>query len=54
MHEVTVTQKELRDEVDGDLSRSGLANAKKALIEDHKKIEELEPGIYVPENRELF
>jgi len=53
VHEVTVTQKELRDEV-GDMSRSGLANAKKALIEDHKTIEELEPGIYAPTERELF
>ena len=53
VHEVTVTQKELRDEVDGDLSRSGLANAKKALIEQ-KRIEEIEPNIYAPIERELF
>jgi len=53
VHEVTVTQKELKEEV-GDMTTSGLSNAKKALIDDHKKIEEVGPGVFIPTDKELF
>lgn len=53
VHEVAVTQKELREQV-GDMTTSGLANAKGSLIKEHKIIEETLDGDYVPTDRELF
>ena len=51
--EVFVTQKELKAAVN-DMSSSGLSNAKKALIEEHELIEEVEREQYVPKDREMF
>ena len=51
--EVFVTQKELKEAVN-DVSRSGLSNAKKALIEEHELIEEDGREQYVPKDREMF